>query len=411
MNCDKCGEPIRRNHQNAPISNVQRVSRKHFGGISWFGHGRVWAAVLVAFLLVVSFSVAAWQWNWLSAGGPAGSANSDTLRNVGFLVAGVLAAAFAVWRAWVAERQANAAREQANIALNSLLNDQYQRGAEMLSSDVLTVRLAGIYALQTLAEQHPEGYHLQIIRLFCVFVRRPTKDDVLDRWTYIEGDEIPPDIRDDAQAALSAIGHRGIAGHQLEIEDGFTLDLRGANLRGAHLRQCRLDRADLEWTHLTEADLTHASLAGARLAYADLSGATLKCADFQGSTCRLAKINRAKAYGTNFAGANLDGTIWTRAELENARLSFATLRGADLVGAKIAGVDVSGTLFGQGGRRHESWDPNLGVMVGSELAYTSLTQDQLDRAIAAQDCPPKIEHGMSDAETGVDLVWQSQFGS
>lgn len=408
MNCDKCGELIQNNHRNAANPTRQSVSAKRHVSMSWVEHSRFWATTIVALLLVVLFGLAAWQWNWLSTSGPGGSANSDTLRNVGFLIAGILAAAFAVWRAYVAERQANAAREQANIAQRSLLNDQYQRGAEMLSSDVLAVRLAGIYTLQTLAEQHPEGYHLQILRLFCVFVRRPTKDEALDRWTHIEGDEIPPQIRDDAQAALSAIGHRGIAQLQLEIESGFTLDLRGANLRSADLRKCRLDRADLEWTHLTDADLTHASLVGARLAYADLSGATLRCADFQEATCGLAKFNRAKAYDTNFAGANLDGTIWRRAELNNARLSFATLRGADLVGAKFAGVDVSGTLFGQGGRRDENWDPNLGLGIGSVLAYSSLAQHQLDEAIAAQDCPPKIEYGMSDAETGVELVWQGQ---
>ena len=30
------------------------------------------------------------------------------------------------------------------------------------------------YALQRLAEEHPERYHIQIMRLFCAFVRNPT---------------------------------------------------------------------------------------------------------------------------------------------------------------------------------------------------------------------------------------------
>ena len=44
----------------------------------------------------------------------------------------------------------------------------------MLGSEVLSVRLGGIYALQRLAEEWPDQYHIQIMRLFCAFVRLPT---------------------------------------------------------------------------------------------------------------------------------------------------------------------------------------------------------------------------------------------
>ena len=47
----------------------------------------------------------------------------------------------------------------------------------MLGSEVLSVRLGGIYALQRLAEEEPKQYHVQIMRLFCAFVRNPTKDE------------------------------------------------------------------------------------------------------------------------------------------------------------------------------------------------------------------------------------------
>ena len=44
----------------------------------------------------------------------------------------------------------------------------------MLGNDVLSVRLMGgirIIALQRLAEEHPEQYHVQIMRLFCALAR------------------------------------------------------------------------------------------------------------------------------------------------------------------------------------------------------------------------------------------------
>ena len=55
--------------------------------------------------------------------------------------AGLIALPLALWRGHVAEQQANAAQQ-------SLRNERYQKGAEMLGSEVLSVRLGGIYGLQ-----------------------------------------------------------------------------------------------------------------------------------------------------------------------------------------------------------------------------------------------------------------------
>ena len=89
---------------------------------------------------------------------------STTIRNLALVIGGIIATVLAIWRSIVAERQAD-------IAQQSSLNERYQRGAEMLGSDVLTVRLGGIYALQGLAEDHSEQYHVQVMRLFSTFVR------------------------------------------------------------------------------------------------------------------------------------------------------------------------------------------------------------------------------------------------
>ena len=365
---------------------------------------------IIVLLSGVSLVVTAWQWSWLGRGGSANASNSDTLRNVGFLIAGVLAVVFAIWRAWVAERQANTAQAQAETAQRTLLNDQYQRGAEMLSSAVLAVRLAGIYALQTLAEQQPEAYHLQIMHMFCAFVRNPPKDDILDTPVVIGGEAMPLRIREDAQAALSAIGQRNARQIELENEEGFRVNLRAANLRNGDFRRCLLDRANLSWADLANADLESARLVGADLTCADLSDAHMRGANFRGSICGLARISGAKAHDANFTKADLDGTIWYGAELENASLSYATLRGADLTSATLSGTDISGTKFGRGGRRHEDYSAGpLGI--SARQAYTSLTQEQLDQAAASHDCPPEIEHGTNDAETGVQLVWKGETAS
>ncbi len=82
---------------------------------------------------------------------------STTVRNVGVVIGGVIAILLAVWRGVLVGRQADTAQQ-------GLLNERYQKGAEMIGSGVLSVRLSGVYALQRLAEEHPKQYHVQIMR-------------------------------------------------------------------------------------------------------------------------------------------------------------------------------------------------------------------------------------------------------
>ena len=329
------------------------------------------------------------------------ASNGETARNVGFLIAGSLALVFAVWRAIVAEQQAMASRGQTETAQQGLLNERYQRGAEMLGSEVLAVRLGGVYALQRLAAEHPDGYHLPIMRLLCAFVRTPTKDEPLDRPNFFDGEQFDPLIRDDVQAAMSAIGERDLFGIEIENAKRFTLDLRGSNLSRGVFDGFRLDGADLSDANLEGAQLETASVKGAKLLRARLVSAKINGADFHMANLMLAHMGNAVAFGTRFTESNLEGTLCFNTDLRRARLTFATLRGADLRSAKLEGADVSGTFFGQAGRRRD--DPEYGVYGMPE--YTSLTQKQLEQATATLDCPPVIEDGTTDPETGVALAF------
>ena len=62
-----------------------------------------------------------------------------------FLFAAFFSIPIAIWRSTVAEQQAITAQ-------SGLFNERYQKGAEMLGSKVLSVRLGGIYALRTLID-------------------------------------------------------------------------------------------------------------------------------------------------------------------------------------------------------------------------------------------------------------------
>ena len=127
-----------------------------------------WWIAGIVLVLVTSLSLAWCYWEELRGDQESLSA---TVRNVGVVIGGVIAILFAVWRSIVAARQATTAQL-------GLLNERYQKGAEMLGSKVLAVRLGGIYALARLARDHSGDYHTQIMSLLCAFVRNPTGEPV-----------------------------------------------------------------------------------------------------------------------------------------------------------------------------------------------------------------------------------------
>ena len=160
-----------------------------------------------------------WHWEWVVSS--SGESGSTVLRNLGIVYGGLIAIWVAVWRGFVADRQAEASKQHAQASLDQaqaaqdqaetsqrgLLNERCQRGAEMLGSPVLSVRLGGIYALQHLAEDEPTQYHVQIMRLLCNFVLDPTEDKKYMARLRASRQYLFQ-RREDVQAALTAIGSR-----------------------------------------------------------------------------------------------------------------------------------------------------------------------------------------------------------
>ncbi len=272
--------------------------------------------LIVVAVLLVGVLVVWWFPVWLSTVPPNRESPSTTIRNVGLVIGGIIAMVLALWRGYVADRQSKASQRlaetshrqaetshgQAETSERGLLNERYQKGAEMLGSKILIVRLGGIYALQRLAKEHAEQYHVQIMRLFCAFVRHPTEDKDTAKST--DANETSSTklarIREDVQVAMAAIGTRSDADIILEDKEEFWRDLDGAILPGAILH-----KVNLSFTSLRNTKLSRAILPGAILHKADLTGANL---------------TDAKLFGANLTGANLFGADLTDATLTGAKL-------------------------------------------------------------------------------------------
>ena len=282
-----------------------------------------WLALVGIVLLGSVLGLVFGGWDWFrpqpseGQSAVATESRSTTIRNVGFVIGGVVALIFAVWRGVVAHRQSVTAERQAETALRQsetaqqgLLNERYQKGAEMLGNEVLTVRLGGIYALRSLAEEHPEQYHVQVMRQLCAFVRHPTEvegqpivgqeefsitHEELQRM-YPDRTDLPHIVtltrckpREDIQAAMAAIAFCHDKNQKAETDNHYWLDLHGADLRGADLSNMNLSRAPRKfaligsmyqfittgmYTDMRETRLDDASLVMANLSRVDLSGST-----------------------------------------------------------------------------------------------------------------------------------------
>lgn len=227
-----------------------------------------------------------------TATAPAWGDRLERVATVAILIGGLIALGVASWRAWSANQQSDAARKQVETALQQvqtsqqqvrsaqrqadtayqgLLNERYQKGAEMLGSNTLAVRLAGIYALGQLADDHPEQYYVQVMQLLSAFVRH---SPVSDSPRVKASDSARVDVRE----TVAWIGdHRN---HEIENGSEYAIDLTGAYLREASLSSADLSSTLMNSAVLQEAFLHKADLSGAFLTEANLNEAFLALADF-----------------------------------------------------------------------------------------------------------------------------------
>ena len=225
----------------------------------------------------------------------------------------------AIWRGYELHKQSSTAQ-------SDLLNERYQKGVEMLGSEDLSVRLGGIYALESLALNEPDTYYIQIMSVLSAFVRNwPTKGG-LDReqndGTSDNEESEPPE---DVCAILKVIGRRSSKQLEIEVERKYVVDLLGACLHGWRRDpHGRIVYLNFSRVYFFEADLSDAFLpltgfAHANFMYADLSNtwfmlADLSNADFIGADLSDAGLGRTDLAGASFGGAKLFGTDLTGAK-------------------------------------------------------------------------------------------------
>ena len=182
---------------------------------------------------------------------------------------------------------------QLHTAREGQVTDRFTRAIDHLGSDQLDIRLGGIYALERIARDS-KADRPTIAEVLTAYVRThspwpPSQpNQYKPNWPL----DLQPDLRTrapDVQAALTVFGRGRFA--SLAAMDSAWLDLQEVDLRKANLAGAHLERANLAGAHLERANLS-----GAHLERAYLNGAYLKGSLF---------LEHA-----HLAGAEADGTLW-----------------------------------------------------------------------------------------------------
>ena len=390
-------------------------------------------SIILIYVCYVQRSEIGAIWKWLSSV----ESGSATLRNIGLIVLASIALPFAIWRSVVAGRQVD-------IAQRGLRNERYQKAVEMLGDEILTVRLGGIYALQSLVKEDPSQYHSQIMRIFCSFLRWPTQitrntDEVgienvdsLDRKSIVRADS----VRADVEQVVRAIGTRRKKEVELEINSDSKLAIYDANLHGLDIRDKTgfpVDASSIESTESArKSGSNQANLSHIHFQRVDFSSADLYGADMSHSVFWDPKFNSAKCVGVDFSSSMWEGGTLHGAEFYSAKLSKAQIIETDLSTANLTGADLSdvifedvnlsgvvlrnanlsGTCFSMALYKNALFSRAGFKYIDGEIeefraGVRNLTQGQIDEATADASNPPLLE-GVVDCNTGKQLVWKGR---
>ncbi|MEU4742323.1 pentapeptide repeat-containing protein [Actinosynnema sp. NPDC023658] len=269
------------------------------------GLGAVAAASVVLLLLT------------LGSGEPRDGVRLDVVRTASGIVLGTGGAAALLL---TARRQRYAELDlvqKDHDATERRVTELYGKAADQLGSDKAPVRLAGLYALERLAQGNA-AHRQTIVNLVCAYLRMPFTP--------------PPEVR-----ARARIGPRDAHRFQeLEVRQTATA------LLASHLRP---DRPELFWADIA-LDLSNATLVKPTLTHA-----RIRAASFAGTTF----VGPSTFRGTEITGAAdfRETCFRDLADFRRVRFGESVFRGAVFEGGADFGVHTAAALTGARARARD----------------------------------------------------------
>ncbi|MEV0463100.1 pentapeptide repeat-containing protein [Nocardia tengchongensis] len=248
---------------------------------------------------------------------------------------------------WFTSQSLRATSNQYDLSQQVAATDRFQKAVAALTSDMIDIRLGGIYLLERLAKDSPTDRDT-VFAVLSAFLRTHTNATACETPTRTA--PAPVDI----SAVVAVIRRRE---HRGPLDLARTC-LSGMGFRQANLAGSSFDSASLSETLFYSADLTHAWFNGATLvnagfSFANLTDAQLGNADLRGTFLDSTNLTNVWFGNTNLASAYCANADFTKASLINANLTSANLAGANLADAVLDHVDLTNIYYDRATR----WPP------------------------------------------------------
>ena len=204
-----------------------------------------------------------------------------------------------------------------------LENETYVKALELFGSEDESIRIGAIYALERIALESMNRYHLPIMDVLCAYVRKQSSTDEKESGT----------VKQDIQEILTVIGRRSEEQRKIEGE-GPRIKLQYAYLPIAILVKLNLDSTFLYGANLNKARLKYCSLKGTSLQKSNLKGANLENANLENAGLENTNLENTNLKNTNLENANLKNVRGLTQDMLDQAKHEESAEPPDLYGAK-----------------------------------------------------------------------------
>ena len=343
--------------------------------------------------------------------------NAVLVRNLVFTFATPAGVILATWRMIVLNRQSATALRLAVAAEGGHRDGRFEKGAEMMSANEITSRIGGIVALERLATNHPDEYHVPCMKMFSAFVRFRFGEDRGRKLSSEKKENCPPDI----EMAAQVIGNRRRADkeylEQIERQSEYKIDMSGANLSFVTLNNMDFSESRFVNSRFVYANLSHSIFVGAWFSSSNLSGAVLIESSIANAGLYDTDLSGAVLKNANLSGTNLDRVVLRGADLSETNLASANLIRTNLSGTNLFRADLTETNFDNSILENALLD-NVNFLDASlwrtDISNAkmrnvrNLSQLELNKAFIRKGMDAPDLEGSICVATGDPLVWKGQ---
>lgn len=269
---------------------------------------------------------------------------SAIVRNMGLIVASIIAISVAVWRGRIASQQSDAAQSQYALAERGHTTDRFQTAIQMLNGKTTEENIASLLILHDVARDDPSGFAQAILEIICGYTVRICFDDHAlhkpeDIREKIDLSDMSKYRKPPRQAALALEIIPKIARFAKRVsqdKSAILPPLQGLDLSGYFLSDLNFQNSQLSGANFSGSSISKSDFSGAIMRGINLKGANINYTNFTGGNLMGCDCVASRLYQCDFTDADMSFMDATNSDFPESRFLNADLFNVNFSGADLA---------------------------------------------------------------------------